>query len=103
MDVLLSFAAALVSLRLAGRLLKARRVAWGAGLLSFAAAAGAMAWGSAHGWDDASFRVYYLAGALLSGIAPATRAVDLALRGTRPGPSLAVLRSGVPAALAEVG
>jgi hypothetical protein len=25
-----------------------------------------MAWGSAHGWDAASFRVYYLAGALLS-------------------------------------
>ena len=25
-----------------------------------------MAWGAAHGWDAASFRVYYLAGALLS-------------------------------------
>ena len=25
-----------------------------------------MAWGAAHGWDEASFRVYYLAGALLS-------------------------------------
>ena len=25
-----------------------------------------MAWGSAHGWDEPSFRVYYLAGALLS-------------------------------------
>ena len=37
-----------------------------AALLSFAAAAGAMAWGAAHGWDAASFRVYYLAGALLS-------------------------------------
>lgn len=66
MDVLLSFAAALISLRLAGRLLRAGRIAWAGGLLSFAAAAGAMAWGSAHGWDDASFRVYYLAGALLS-------------------------------------
>ncbi len=66
MDVLLSFAAALISLRLAGRLLRAGRIAWGGGLLSFAAAAGAMAWGAAHGWDAASFRVYYLAGALLS-------------------------------------
>ena len=66
MDVLLSFAAALISLRLAGRLLRAGRIAWAGGLLSFAAAAGAMAWGAAHGWDEASFRVYYLAGALLS-------------------------------------
>lgn len=66
MDVLLSFAAALISLRLAGRLLRGGRVAWAGGLLSFAAAAGAMAWGAAHGWDEPSFRVYYLAGALLS-------------------------------------
>jgi hypothetical protein len=65
-DVLLSFAAALISLRLAGRLLRAGRIAWAGGLLSFAAAAGAMAWGAAHGWDEPSFRVYYLAGALLS-------------------------------------
>jgi hypothetical protein len=65
-DVLLSFGAALLSLRLAGMLLRARRLAWAGGLASFAAAAGAMAWGAAHGWDEASFRVYYLAGALLS-------------------------------------
>jgi hypothetical protein len=65
-DVLLSFAAALISLRLAGRLLRGGRVAWAGGLLSFAAAAGAMAWGAAHGWDEPSFRAYYLAGALLS-------------------------------------
>ncbi|MGZ4353442.1 MAG: hypothetical protein ACXVZ4_07845, partial [Gaiellaceae bacterium] len=66
MDVLLSFAAALVSLRLAGLLVRARRYAWAAGLVSFAAAAAAMAWGAAHGWDVYGFRVYYLAGALLS-------------------------------------
>ena len=66
MDVLLSFAAALVSLRLAGPLARARRYAWAAGLLSFAAACAAMAWGAAHGWDAPAFRVYYLAGALLS-------------------------------------
>jgi hypothetical protein len=65
-DVLLSFGAALLSLRLAGLLLRARRFAWAGGLASFAAATGAMAWGSAHGWDAAAFRVYYLAGALLS-------------------------------------
>ena len=31
----------------------ARRYAWSGGLLAFAAAAATMAWGSAHGWDDA--------------------------------------------------
>jgi hypothetical protein len=80
-DTLLSFAAALVALRLAGRLLTARRFAWGAGLLSFAAAAAAMAWGAAHGWDAASFRVYYLAGALLS--APLLGIGSLQLHGRR--------------------
>ncbi len=66
MDVLLSFGAALVSLRLAGLLARGRRFAWAGGLLAFGAAAAAMAWGSAHGWDARAFRVYYLAGALLS-------------------------------------
>jgi hypothetical protein len=65
-NALLSFAAALVSLRLAGLLVRARRYAWAAGLASFAVAAAAMAWGSAHGWDAYAFRLYYLAGALLS-------------------------------------
>jgi hypothetical protein len=65
-NALLSFAAALVSLRLAGLLVRGRRYAWAAGLVSFAAAAAAMAWGSAHAWDAYAFRVYYLAGALLS-------------------------------------
>jgi hypothetical protein len=65
-DVLLSFAAALLSLRLAGLLVRGRRFAWAGGLLTFAAATAAMAWGAAHGWDARAFRVYYLAGALLS-------------------------------------
>jgi len=65
-DAVLSFAAALLSLRLAGLLGRGRRYAWAGGLISFAAAAAAMAWGSAHGWDARAFRVYYLAGALLS-------------------------------------
>jgi hypothetical protein len=64
-DVLLSFAAALLSLRLAGLLARARRFAWAGGLIAFAAAAAAMAWGAAHGWDARAFRVYYLAGPLL--------------------------------------
>lgn len=66
MDVLLSFAAALISLRLAGALARSRSYAWASGVASFAAAAAAMAWGAAHGWDEPAFRVYYLAGALLS-------------------------------------
>jgi hypothetical protein len=65
-NAVLSFAAALVSLRLAGLLARGRRWAWAGALLSFAAAAAAMAWGSAHGWDARAFRIYYLAGALLS-------------------------------------
>ncbi len=81
MDVLLSFSAALLSLRLAGLLLRGRRFAWAAGLASFAAAAGAMAWGTAHGWDVPAFRVYYLAGALLS--APLLGIGSLQLSGRR--------------------
>ncbi len=98
MDVLLSFAAALVSLRLAGRLLKARRSAWGAGLLSFAAAAAAMAWGAAHGWDAPSFRVYYLAGALLS--APLLGIGSLQLQGRRWAAPLGLVYVGLAVGVA---
>ena len=98
MDVLLSFAAALLSLRLAGRLLKARRIAWGAGLLSFAAAAAAMAWGSAHGWDAPSFRVYYLAGALLS--APLLGIGSLQLNGRHWASPLGLIYAGLAVGVA---
>ena len=81
MNALLSFAAALISLRLAGRLLRARRYAWAGGLLSFAVAAAMIAWGSAHGWDAPSFRVYYLAGALLSAPLLGFGSLQLAGRG----------------------
>ena len=57
----------------------------------------------AEAWYGSGARDHDLAGALLSGIAPATREVNLSLRGTRHGPSLAVLRTGVPSALMEVG
>jgi hypothetical protein len=100
-DVLLSFAAALLSLRLAGRLLRAHRYAWAGGLLTFAAAAGAMAWGTAHGWDAASFRVYYLSGALLS--APLLGIGSLELAGKRwaapVGLAYAGLAVGIAAAM----
>jgi hypothetical protein len=91
-NALLSFAAALVALRLAGLLVRARRLAWAAGLLSFAAAAAAIAWGSAHGWDAYSFRVYYLAGALLS--APLLGVGSLQLAGRRWAGPAGLLWSG---------
>jgi hypothetical protein len=73
MDVVLAFAAALVSLRLAADLVRRWRdrrtpdlLAWGASLAAFAAASGALAWGAAAGWDDRAFRAYYLFGGLLT-------------------------------------
>ena len=98
MDVLLSFGAALLSLRLAGLLLRKGRIAWAGGLLSFAAAAGAMAWGAAHGWDARSFRVYYLAGALLS--APLLGVGSLQLWGRRWAAPLGLVYVGVAVGIA---
>ncbi len=73
MEALLAFAAALLALRLAGRLAarwRARRApelaAWSAALFAYAIAAAALAWGAAHGWDARAYRVYYLAGGLLT-------------------------------------
>jgi hypothetical protein len=72
-DALLAFGAALIALRLSGDLVRRWRsrrapelAAWAAGLAAYAVAAGALAWGTAAGWSDAAFRVYYLAGALLT-------------------------------------
>jgi hypothetical protein len=97
-DALLSFAAALVSLRLAGLLARGRRYAWAAGLVSFAAAAAAMAWGAAHGWDEYGFRVYYLAGALLS--APLLGIGSLQLAGRRWAGAAGLLWVGLSAGVA---
>jgi hypothetical protein len=72
-DPLLAFAAALLALRLAGDLVsryRARRApqlaAWAGSLFAYAIASAALAWGSAWGWDDTAFRVYYLFGGLLT-------------------------------------
>jgi hypothetical protein len=97
-DVLLSFAAALVSLRLAGLLLRARRFAWAAGLVAFAAAAASMAWGSAHGWDARVFRVYYLAGGLLS--APLLGVGSLTLWGRRWAGAVGLFYAGLAIGIA---
>jgi hypothetical protein len=95
MEVLLSFGAALVALRLAGSLLRKRRAAWGCGLLAYAAASAALAWGAAHGWDGASFRVYYLAGGLLT--APLLGVGSLQLAGRRWASTAGLLYAGLAA------
>lgn len=98
MNAVLSFAAALLSLRLAGLLVRGRRYAWAGGLISFAAAAAAMAWGSAHGWDARAFRVYYLAGALLS--APLLGIGSLQLWGRRWAGGVGLVWVGLAAGVA---
>jgi hypothetical protein len=72
-DALLAFGAALVTLRLSAELVRRFRqrrapelAAWAAALAAYAAAAGALAWGAAAGWSEEAFRVYYLAGGLLT-------------------------------------
>jgi hypothetical protein len=97
-NAVLSFAAALLSLRLAGLLARGRRWAWAGGMFSFAAAAAAMAWGSAHGWDARAFRVYYLAGALLS--APLLGVGSLQLWGRRWAGTAGLLWTGLAVGIA---
>jgi hypothetical protein len=99
-DALVAFAAALLSFRLAGLLAArwraARRpelLAWSAGLAAYAVAAGAIAWGEAHGWDGRAFRVYYAAGALLT--APLLGAGSLLLAGRRKAAPAALLYAGL--------
>ena len=112
MQAILAFAAALVSLRLAGALVRrwrARRApelaAWAASLLAYALACGALAWGAAAGWDARAFRAYYLFGGLLTapllGVGSLLRArvrsiggVGLAYAGLAVGVAVAVPVSG---------
>jgi hypothetical protein len=72
-EALLAFAAALLTFRLAGLLLRRWRerrdpqfAAWAAGLGAYAIASAALAWGAASGWSDGLFRAYYLFGGLLT-------------------------------------
>jgi hypothetical protein len=99
-DALVAFAAALLSFRLAGLLAGRWRVsrrpellAWAAGLAAYAVAAGAIAWGQAHGWDGRAFRVYYAAGALLT--APLLGAGSLLLAGWRKAAPVALIFAGL--------
>ena len=105
MEALIAFAAALVALRLAGALAgrwRARRApelaAWAASLLAYSIASGALAWGAAAGWDDRTFRVYYLFGGLLT--APLLGAGSLLLAGQRWAVPAVLLYAGFAAGLA---
>lgn len=94
MDALLAFAGAVMSARLSAQLLRRWRVRrqpelllWSASLLAFAIASGALAWGAAAGWDDRSFRVYYVCGGLLTAVLLGLG--SLARAGFRLAPALA--------------
>jgi hypothetical protein len=104
-EALLSFAAALVSLRLAGslvtRLRESRRpelAAWAGSLAAYALASAALAWGAAHGWDTRAFRAYYLFGGLLT--APLLGAGSLLLVGRRWAAPLALAYAGIAIGIA---
>jgi hypothetical protein len=104
-DALLAFGAALVTLRLSAELVRRFRrsrapelLAWAAALAAYAAAAGALAWGAAAGWSDAAFRVYYLAGGLLT--APLLGAGSLLLTGRRWAAPTALVYAGLAVGVA---
>jgi len=104
-EAVLAFAAALVALRLAGGLVsrwRARRrrelAAWAASLGAYALASAALAWGAAWGWSEASFRVYYLAGGLLT--APLLGLGSLLLRGVRAALPTALVYCGLAVGVA---
>jgi hypothetical protein len=104
-EALLAFAAALVTLRLSAELLRRHRsrhatelVVWAAALAAYAVAAGALACGAAAGWSDPAFRVYYLAGGLLT--APLLGAGSLALAGRRWALPVALAYSGLAVGVA---
>jgi hypothetical protein len=104
-EALLAFATALLALRLAGgmaRRWRSRRppqlLIWAASLVAYALAAGALAWGAAAGWDERSFRVYYLFGGLLT--APLLGLGSLALAGWRHALSAALGYAGLAVGVA---
>jgi uncharacterized membrane protein (UPF0136 family) len=104
-EALLAFAAALLALRLAGGLMGRWRVrrrpelaAWAASLAAYAVASAALAWGAAWGWSEASFRVYYLAGGLLT--APLLGLGSLLLVGVRAALAVALVYCGLAAGVA---
>jgi hypothetical protein len=104
-EALIAFAAALLALRLAGRLAgrwRERRAphlaAWSASLFAFAVASGALAWGAAAGWSNEAFRVYYLFGGLLT--AALLGAGSLLLSGRRWAGPVALVYTGLAVGIA---
>jgi hypothetical protein len=104
-EALLAFGATLLALRLAGGLAtrwRARRephlLAWAASLAAYALASGALAWGAAAGWDEPSFRLYYLFGGLLT--AALLGAGSLLLAGRRWAGPVALVYAGLAAGVA---
>ncbi|MEO5575503.1 MAG: hypothetical protein ABIR67_09685 [Gaiellaceae bacterium] len=105
MEAILAFGAALLSLRLAGLLAgrwRARRepylLAWSAGLAAYALGAAAIAAGAAAGWNEGSFRAYYLFGGLLT--AALLGAGSLLLAGVRLAGPVALLYTGLAVGVA---
>jgi hypothetical protein len=104
-EALLAFAAALLTLRLASLLARRFRerrapelAAWAASLGCYAVASAALAWGAASGWGDASFRVYYLFGGLLT--AALLGVGSLLLVGRRWAAPVGLLYAGLAAGVA---
>jgi hypothetical protein len=99
-EPLLAFGAALLAARLAAALLqrwRSRRAPqlalWAASLAAYGLGAAALAWGAAAGWNEAAFRLYYVAGGMLT--APLLGLGSLALTGRRYAVSLALLYTGL--------
>jgi len=99
-EAILAFGAALLSLRLAGLLAGRWRASrepnllgWSAGLAAYALGAAAIAAGSAAGWNEWSFRAYYLFGGLLT--AALLGAGSLLLAGVRVAAPVALLYTGL--------
>jgi hypothetical protein len=107
-DPLLAFGAALLALRLAGDLASRYRIrrtpqlaAWAASLLAYAIASAALAWGSAAGWGEVAFRVYYLFGGLLTAALLGTGSLLLAGRRWAAPVALVYVGLAIGIALAE--
>ena len=105
MEALLAFGATLLALRLAGGLAarwRARRephlLAWAASRAAYALGAAAIAAGAAAGWNEGSFRAYYLFGGLLT--AALLGAGSLLLVGKRWAAPVALLYTGLAAGVA---
>jgi hypothetical protein len=99
-EPLLAFGAALLALRLAAALVGRWRVRrapelalWAASLGAYGLGAAALAWGAAADWNEASFRLYYVAGGMLT--AALLGLGSLALRGRRFAVPLALLYTGL--------